>query len=381
MSQEEKIRICWLTGSFYHTRIILDKIKKSIGDYELYLYDENNTPEHIEMQILGSGLFASNRLIILRGIPHFVGTSTKSNSRWTEIFSNVPEDCVVVIDNVDVSSRQVIFKHIKKIGKVFDPPKVIKKDEAISYISDLFSEKNKNILREDIDLIVSNSLTEDGKGIDVDRVTMIVKQICYFVGNKKKNIEKLDLIRSLTGNNNYIIWDMFDAIDNRDFIKCEELLYSASEVSSIKGAIEELFRMLLWRFRLMFFLKEGLSLGRSQKEIFDGLKNIHKFSREGSGFYSKFSIDLDKENNEKVVYSESVANNMINGMFGKTPVLDKYSRTEVFKIMRIIEECLFKIRNISNEIEYLIVADSFFMFICGTVDENLLSKLRRIANE
>ena len=372
----DQARICWICGSFFHKQQIVEAIKKSLGDVKVLTYDDESTAEYIDMKISGNELFSEERVVILKDIPSFKGSAQKSNKKWKEVFSNIPEDCTVVVDGVDPNKKKVLHKHVQKIGKIFNPPASLKRPEACSYVIDIFEKSGKHIEDDDVGLIVDNCELEKGNLFDVDKMIMYHNLICNFVGNKKKNIVRQDILKCLPNNCNVLTWAVFDLIDKRDFDGCQKLLHRiVLSKNTAKEAIEGLFHQLSWRYRLLFFLKEQKISGLEDKDILDNLKELHRFTRDGSGEYSTFTTE------GKPLYSEKVGFSALKGFYGKTPAINLYSRTELFKSMKVIDECLLKIRNSNDDVECLLMADNFFMFICNVMDDKELSKLRRMPDE
>jgi DNA polymerase III delta subunit len=372
----DKARICWISGSFFHKRKIVDAVKNSLEDHKVLIYDDEYSAEYIEMKISGNELFSESRVVIIKDIPSFKGSAQKSNKKWKEVFSNIPEDCTVIVDGVDPNKKKVLYNHVKKIGKIFNPPAYLKRPEACSYVIDIFEKSGKHVEDSDVGLIVDNCESDKGNLFDVDRMIMYHDLICSFLGNKKKNMTRADIIKCLPNNSNVLTWAIFDLIDKRDYDGCQKLLYrSILSKNTAKEAVEGLFHQLSWRYRLLFFLKEQKISGLKDEDILKNLKELHRFSREGSGEYSIFTTD------GKPLYSEKIGFNALKGFYGKTPVIDLYSRTELFKSMKVLDECLLKIRNSNDKVECLMMADNFFMFICNIMDDKELSRLRRMSDE
>ena len=365
---DDKAQICWLNGSYYHRRDIINQIKKSITDYDLCIYDEDYSAEYIEMQISSDDMFGKNKVVILNGIPHFKGTTDKSNKKWCEAFNKIPDSCIVIVNNVEIKSRQTIFNHVKKIGKTFNPPEFLKKPEACGYVSDRFEEYEKVVEPESIKLLV-DSIGVGQNGVNVDRLLLNVKNVCGFVGKRKKIIEPTDIMKCLSQNTDYVLWDLFGAIDERSFIKCEVLLQRlCSDSTSVKSAIEGVLIPLLWRFKLLMMLKEIKVNGLHDNEIVEKIKQFSKVNKTKSGYHVSFVAELDADNNKKPIYTDYVINTALKGSYGKKPTIDTFTRTELVKAVKIIEECMIKVRMSKSETEALLALDGFFHFICNSDD-------------
>ena len=370
---DDKIKVCWITGSYHHGREIIQKIKKSLGEVCVEYYAEGFSAEYIEMQILGSGLFSEDRLIVLKDLPLYSGS--KSNARWKNLFSNIPDDCTVIIDRVAASSRRVIYKHIKGIGKVFELPMYVKGADASVYIETEFDHRGKNIPNDAVSLFMQK-MGEQSEGIPVDDIYMYINQMCSYIGKRKKNITVEDVEVAVPVNYSSIIWNMFTALDKKDFCECQKLFYHFCRSSSVSDAVNQICNMILWRYRLLLLIKEQKSNKIEDKEIIKNILALHKLSKEGVGSKAVYSTDGN-------AYTENIVNNAVKGFYSKPSPVDFYSRTELFKFVKIIHECNLKLRitDPNKEIEYLLIMDNLLMFMCGIVKEDILTKLRSIKDE
>lgn len=374
---DNKARICWLTGSYHHRKDIVTKIKDQFQPENIYTYGNECSAPYLEMQIMGAELFAPKRIIVLKEIPSFEGSSQTSNKKWKELIQNIPEDCIVIVDGVSPSKRQVIYKLVKKIGKIFDVPEYIKKPKALTYVSNLFEEHSKKIDQTDIEKLVNSVREESYKGVSVDFLRMAVFQVIYFVGKKQKNITSSDIMLAAPKSSQFVIWDIFDAVDQRNYILCQKLYKMACDKEGICQASQQILHMLLWRFKMLLFIKEQQSQSFSNKDIENNLSMLNKTKRSGSGLYTIFEYDTDKQGKKKPVYSSKMVNNTINGMFGNKAAVDFYSRTDIFKAYIVLCECVAKLREVNNEVNCQNMFDNFVDFICKKRSEKLLERLRR----
>lgn len=367
----DNINVCWIEGSYHHSKEILGKIKESLGNHLVYEYDSDVTAAYIEHQILGDGLFSDNRLFILKDIPHFDKNYTKSNTKWKNLLSNLDDDCVVVFFGTDKNSRSVIYKHVKKIGKVFEFPKYIKKPEALSYVTDRFNHNNKNISDENSAIIV-DSVGAGDKGYDIDELVMVVDKVLAYLGKSNKNVKKEDVCACLSTSNHFIIWDILNAVEDKDFMKCEKLLYLAClNSNNIKYIVESILTTLVWKFRLLLYLKECKTKKIDDEVAVKKISNIHKFSKKYNVRDVAVELEEDK-NGPKSAYSSKMAHSVLKGFYGKKAVIDKFTRTEIFKAIYFLEGAMLKSRYCDNEYECLLLLDTFFMMFC---DDMKIDKL------
>lgn len=371
---ETKAKICWISGSYYHAREIIEKIKSSLGNPPVEVYDDEMSAEYIEEQIFASGLFSSSRLIILKDIPAFKGSSTKSNDKWKDVFSNVPDDCTIVIDRVDLTKR-VLHKHVKEIGKVFEFPANIKKVDMGSYITKQLENKGKSISEEGLKLLVEKIGEKGQEGTPVDLVHSTILQLCDFIGKKRKNIVLEDILFAVPLNYGNVIWDIFIALDKKDFVQCEKLFYRFCKSGSVEEATNQICNMILWRFRLLFLVKEQKANKKSDDEIIQNILKLRKLEKEGSGFQSIFFAGSEG----KSYYTENAVNNMVKGFYSQKSPVENYTRTEIFKFVKIVHDNLLKLRTAVSDIEHCMVMDNIFLSLCKIsepVEAEILEKMR-----
>jgi DNA polymerase III delta subunit len=368
---DEKAKICWISGSYYRSKEIIEKIKSSLDNPSVEIYDDEASAEYIEQQIFASGLFSSSRLIILKDIPAFKGSPTKSNEKWKNIFSEVPEDCTIVIDRVDLTKR-VLHKHVKEVGKVFELPSYLKKQDMGSYITSQLENRGKSIPEDALNCLIEKIGESTQEGTAVDLIHSTILQLCDFIGKRRKNITKDDILFAVPNNYGNIIWDIFTALDKKDLVKCEKLFYGFCRNSSVEEATNQICNMILWRFRLLFLVKEQKSNKIPENEIISNILKLKKVEKEGSAFQSVFSA----ESEAKSQYTENVVNNMVKGFYSQKSPVENYTRTEIFKFIKIVYENLLKLRTAINEIDYYMIMDNLFMSLCGTIEPNVLEKLR-----
>lgn len=373
---DKNVRVCWASGSYFGRRKILDRIKALIGECDTYVYDDISG-EYFESQVLSSCLFGDKKIIILKTLPKFDGSSTKSTSRLKKALSGVAEDCVVIIDGVEPSTHKTIYDHVKSIGRVYDSPQYLKGGEATSFVANILEEYKKIAGEGCVDLIIDATGETGSKGVDTDRLFMNIKQLCSYIG-KAKVIEKSDILSVLGRNTDFIIWNLFSALDRRDFEQCMKLFYNSLSLSGKpEEAINQILYMVSWRYRLILFLKEQKNLGRSTEEILESVKGIKKTKREGSGLYSTFEYDLDAEGKTKSVYTEKASKDALLGFFGNTPVINLYAVSDIYHILKCVSHCLFRMRSGSSDAENIMLVNNLFMTVCGVFDSSVLCSVRR----
>lgn len=366
MSKE--VRACWISGSYYHRKEILDKIRKSLVESESYYFSDNDSASLIEKNIIGGGLFGDNRLVLLDSIPRYNGTLQNSNKKWKHLLENIPDDCIVVFNDVDTSKNKAIYNHVKKIGKVFTTPDYLKKGEAVNYFRELFNHKNKSVEDKDLIMLIEFVGQKD-KGYDVDQLAIVTEQICAYVGNRLKNITTENIVKCMSNNFNFIIWDINNAVEDKDFIKCQKLSFKAfSNSKNIKSTIEFIMHILLRKFRLLLFIKDKMHSGYTHEDIKKSVSNLHNFSKKVIGNNVELELQTTSEGKPISSYSANMVQAALSGFYGSTPAVERFERVELVKAVKILEDFLYKVRYTDDDVDCKIMLDIFFGFICNVED-------------
>jgi len=378
-----QVKICWLTGCYFRRTESIKKICDGIKGYELYVYDNDVSAEYIEQQIMNHSLFVDKRIFILNSLPQYGNSSQVSNKKWSEIFKNTPNDCVIILNNIDPVKHEKLYKYVSSIGKVINYNQFLVKADAINWIISGTESIGKTILNDDAELIVDMIGEEYKKGVDLEKLYISFYKVRNYVGTHKK-ITREDIVKVADKYNNFIIWDLFNAIDDKNCIKCISLAKDYyNDNKNVKESIQYIFNMLLWRFRLFLTLKEIKSYNSrlSENDIIEKMNTLYKIKRKGFGFYTSYTLDLDKEEKPKPMYTSFVVSSAMKSFYGNPSSLDKYDRKILFLAVKSIEESLLKIRNSNTEIDSILMLNLFFMLMCGIFQDNILSKIRRFEND
>lgn len=378
MSDSKKIKICWLNGGYYYCKDILSQIKSLLNNPEIFVYDKDSQPSYIENQILGSGFFEENRLVILHDMPKFGSSSVKSNQKWVDTFDNIPEDCIVVIHDVDPKKFKELYSYISKIGKVFYSKNLLDRNESVSWVVDFFKEKQKSI-NDDASQLIVDFIGEDSNGFDVDKLYVACKKIYHYIGSRKKNITQEEVFASCDKYSTFIIWDILNSFEDRNFEECITLTQKACQKEKrAVDAISQILNMILWKLKMILFIKESMSNGNSQEHSIKLIKNLHKFSKSGAGVDSTIEVEMNKGGGMKECYSEMAVHNLFRGYKNRKPSIECFGRSELFKLIIAINECIRNIRHESNDSNCMMMMENFFLESCNILDSSKLIGIRRI---
>ncbi|MFW6172793.1 MAG: DNA polymerase III subunit delta [Elusimicrobiota bacterium] len=379
----DKVEICWLCGSYFLCENIMNSIKSQVGDdAHIEVYDDSVSAEYIENKIFEGDIFSDRKRIIITHLPVFSGNLSKSHKRWISIFKNLPTGMLIIIKaDKPKSPKNPVWIYVNKNGRVFNKPRHIDRGSAISFVREKIKIEGKTIDDDSISILVDLVGEKDKKGVDVDRLYLSVYKICCYKGSAK-NISKSDILQTVTNQQDFIIWSMFDAMDNNDLFTCYNLYHQACLLSKNKTElINQIMFMSLWRYRLLVFLKEFRISGRSNDEILDKISEFYKLSRNDNGKKAIFDYELDKTGNRKRIYSDGMVRNILMGNFNKRSPLDCYSRRNIFDIIKCVNECLYKMRTSCLGIELDLVIDKLFMTACQSFSEKFLAYHARSCDE
>lgn len=376
------VKTVWINGSISQRKQIINKITSSFSEKEVIIVSDDYVAENLEIQILGETLFSEGqRIFILKDINHFDGnkTSTKSNKRWCDLLSNLDDSTMVIINNISSSERSVIFKHVEKIGKVFNFPEFVKRDQATDIIGQLLKKSGRSVNLDDTGIILQSLSLNEQKNYNVDQIENIINVICLFVG-KKKNIQKSDIVKCVYHLSNFVIWELFDHIDNKNYVEARKIVNKYIKESVSYAPYEDLLNLIGWRYRILFNIKQQRVLQKNLDIVTDNCMLLNKLQQQGTGLLASFSSQKDKQGKDKSMYSKMMISNLI-GMYGNKGASDKFTRIELFKLMKVINQKLMDIRNIKNDIHRSIIIDDILLFRCGVLESDFCDKMRIMKQE
>lgn len=363
---------------------IIRNIHDALGEYSLTVCEEDSSGQYIESQITECSLFSDTKLVILRSLPSFGATTTTDNKKLLELFKNIPEGCFIVIDGVPKSARPSLYKKVETFGKVVDFPQYLSRDKALQWTADRFTENLKEIGRKDLELIVDSIGEEDYRksGIDVDKLYVCVKKICDYLGKTSK-VTYEDILKSADKYNRFFVMTLFDAFDNRDLKKCISIIEMAKKSGDLTDITTQTLFMFLWRFKMLWFVKESLAAGKREDEIIkDMQENVFKLVKSPeseAGEASVYEIDKDASGKNKPEYNYNALKGAISGFYGHAPAAQKYSREEIFKILHCVNECLIRTRYDINDLELTLLLDSLMLTaIPSSLSQGDLDAMREI---
>lgn len=369
----------WICGNLEERKLALDKIKSQFVGFESDTITDSDSISTAENKILSFSCFSEKRLIIINSIPSPDQGSSRQTvvNKLKKILEDLPDDLCLVFYGIDPSDEKAIFSQFEKIGKVLKFQLGLEMSNAIQWSRSKFLSYDKTISDEDLESFIKNcgydkNIKIDGKtksgGINIDILNIAIKKLCLYVGSRKKNITSDDISATLFESKEFIIWQLFNAFDSKDIIKCYEAVERIKlDNDRLIDAVETIFSMSLWRYKLLFHIKEEKS-NRPNTNLFSYFISLPKISQTGSGLKMKMTLDKNDDGNNKSMYSQFVIENALK-------IVDNYSRKELRIIIETLEEG-YKVVRDNYDSSLLLLLDSLIFSVCGTTDLDTLKLMR-----
>ncbi len=376
------VQLVWLEGCYFERRLIVEAIKKDIGNFQLRMYGDDVTFAYIKQQISQSNIFSSDiRLFIINSFPETDGTKKKAIEEFALLASKLPTDVMVIFNGLSGKEYAPLVKEIKKAGKVFVFPQEIKirdynnynTNEADEYVLSKINHFGKKIDHKLVPLLIDAvSGSPYAKELDVDRAYLFVKRLCDYVGSKTA-ITQEDISAIAFSSDEFLIWQIYDALDLKNDVLALSLfnegLRSAKSASSFA---QEFAMSAIWRYRLLWIAKESVAKTRNKQQSTNDLSAIKKLSRSGSGRTIKMISVSDTP-----AFSAMQIEMAVHGKYGKMATIDCYERKDLFLILLAAEKCLRKIRSNIGEHDMLLLIETFMLEACKKIDHKQLKNIRK----
>ncbi len=362
-------------GNWLERTAILDKIKKSMGEFELSVFDESYGWEYVQQAILEHSCFDEKSLIILNGLPTVKGkdasgSRTKVLNDLKKILPAVDGDKCVVLNGITITSKVFLNAVNGTDGKVqvksYDNmvPKAHAQGNAAQRLMGYFSEREKHIEYNDAYLVV-DSINYNNKEVSLDKVFLMAKKIESLVGGRKK-ITHEDVISICSLSPDFLIWNLFKALDNHNYLEALTLVDKiASRSLSFEHEIAMAVSTMIWKYRLLLFVRSSLDKGLQTDDIWIKLQKMVKWDKAGSGM-KRYSLPkkTKKDKTNISMYSRPAMNMLFNGNYGNTASISCYSQEHLMNVLPITQMCLRKIRSGCTEGEIRIVLEILCLVIC-----------------
>ncbi len=369
---KKDIRICLLSGNYHYRKSIISKIKKQLNEFDLSVYDSQDTYEYVVSQIFAASCFSNNRLIILTDWPKFGGKHVSLIAKFKKMVADIPHDCLVILDNLPKVTDKFV-ERINEVGKTFLADDYIKRSNCNSWVRKELAKRSKTIESTDVNLLVESVGISERDNVEIDRLLLTITKLCHFVGNRKI-IRYEDVLSVCFDSSAFIIWSLFNFLDEKDINSCLPLGRKAIiNNKNVRSSVESFLHLMIWRYKLLLCLKDHMHLGWKNDRIVYDITQFRKFKRNGS--FTKIKMEPDR-----TTYSEGSINASIYKSGRRVSPIEAYSRRDLYKIMKAVYKTLLKVRTGCSDSQIFILWYSLLMTICGDFNEQYLDKIRRPSN-
>jgi len=359
---ENIANICLVSGNLAQRQEVIKNVKSFLGEFDYVVFDNTVSIEFIEREMNNYDCFGGTKLFIMNGFPLSKGTKATALKKIKKILENLPPNHYVILNDLDTENKSFL-SFINKVGKVYSFDVSIDKQTAVQCISEYFNKIGKEISTEAINLFV-NALSGIGeKEIDLDTIFINTYKIESFIGKRKK-ITREDILNVCDDSDEFIIWNLFDCLDKRKLKDCLLILERMNRKSNnTESNIIPVIKMLHWKYKLLIYLKECKALNYDKETMINSISNMKKLTRKGSGYKMTCGLDLYKNGNPKLYYSEKAACIAYEGNYYNKPTIDMYSRQDLYLIMSSVCSFLLKMREMSSP-ELNITLRNIILKIC-----------------
>ena len=358
-------------GNWLERTAILDKIKTAMGDYELLVFDESYGWEYVAQSILENDCFGENSLIILNGLPLVKGkdasaSRTKVLNDLKKILPKVDGNKCVVLNGITITSK-TFHKAIDGKVQVMSFDNMVAKrntnGSAVARLTGYFREKEKQISDDDAFLIV-DSINYNNKDVSLDKVFIMAKKIEALVGSRKK-ITHDDVISICSLSPDFLIWNLFKALDHQNYKEALILVDKiASRSLSFEHEVVMAISTMIWKYRLLLFVRTSLDAGMKPNDIFTRLQKLVKWENVGQGVKRYSTPQQTKKDKRNIsMYSKPAVDMLFYNNYGKS-VISCYAQEHLMNILPLVQMSLRKIRSGCTEGEIRTVLEILCLVIC-----------------
>lgn len=369
---EKKKNVAWISGAYYFAKSVFDKVKEKVKGLDIFICDSDTEFNKLYSQLVSNYCFGTNRFVLVRGIPEMTESEKK---KLKAIIENLSEDILLVFFMIDPSKEKAIFNSVEKIGKIFHFDQFIPLSEAKGWIDKRLSELGIEIEEKAKQAMAENCGYNDDRKINVDILNSAINKLILNAPGKKI-YDISDVVVTSSFYDSFIVWDLLNACDDKDYEKCISLFHNC--ILTSKNTIEALNKVihtLVWKYRLLLFLKEKIAHKVDSQTINKMASSIRKIAYNGTGFNATTRIDIVKtgenEGGPVCTWNSGIVFKAMSGQYGRKSTIELYSRKEMYVIMKCLDNCLILTRSCTSEAEALLIADIIFMTISSSVDEKI----------
>jgi len=369
-----------LNGNLEQRHYVIQKIKDSLDKKDIYICDNECSFDYVQQVILDNPCFDEKKIIIINDLP-FLSDDKKSSDRnkvlnkFKKILKVSSDDCIVVFNGLAISSKSFL-DDIADISKVFNFPIKEEKSYCKKYIQDYLKENDKNM---DVSLmsVFLDFISPNDKYVNIDKLNTFIKKLNNYIGDRK-NILKEDIDAIFSDSNDYIIWNLIKNLDDHNIENSLALVdQMLSGVDAIEPEIVKTIMMLINRYRMILFSSDGFLKKRDKDTIWKSLSSLNKWEKKGSGQKRSVSPKKNKNGGDEKMYSSGYFNGIFYNNNQKNAPLFSYSRTHLCEILYFLQNILIKIRSGCSDAEVRNVFELTCLVICGYVNIRSLKEVQK----
>lgn len=360
--------IYYVKGNWFERSDFIQSIKAKLPGCEFQTFDNQVTFAFIKQSIMQNDCFSidSKSIYIINEWPKCKGKKTGLNE-FLKFIPDIPKNKIVIFNNIKTSSQKFIDL-IEKRGKVVTFLDKVSKQEASDYLESYFIEKGKQIERNaSINLV--DSLNVYGNEIIMDNLLLSIKKVENYIGNKKQ-IKQEDVFPICIASYDYVVWNLFNILDQKDLKECWRFLDNLFlQSSNIETEIVSLLMSLRWRYKLMLSVSSEINLHNSStQQVQNRLCKMYKLERHGFKERITKNIKLDNKKQPVSMYNPY----SIKGLFTDNKNRDskgaifKYEYNQLLLINYAIDKIFIRMRNGCVESEKKLLFDIVILVIAGT---------------
>jgi DNA polymerase III delta subunit len=376
---DKKINVAWVSGGYHRAKELFDKIKEKFKDASPVHITEDSDPMELLNEIESNHCFSTKRIVMVFGIPDMTETQKKKLKASLE---TIADDVFVVFFMINPTKEKALFSIVEKVGKIYDFDTSVPVREASGWIVRRATELGVAIEQNAAIALAENSgIDSGGKGIPIDVLEMALRRLILYAPTKK-SYDTFDVVATAVFYENFVIWDLLNACDEKDYEKCLNMLSKASSLSdnAIEG-IAQMMSTLLWKFRLLLFLKEKKASKVDRQTILAQALAMRKISYDGMGFFARTKVNLvetgPNAGKPATLWSTMPLTSAMDGFNGRTPAVDLYNRKDLYLIVKALEDASILIRSSTSENEAFLIADTVLMTVCGSMDSKIINRMQK----
>lgn len=387
MAEVAKNKIAWLSGSYLARRHTEQLMRVKFKDYGLFICSSETIFDNLMIALQTNGVFETKRLVIIRELPFFLddGKKKKSLDKLKKVLSSLDESIFVIFNGIEKTKEKALFTHVSSLGKEYAYEDRIDARDAPYWIIERCKLAGYKIEIGEASAIAESCGYDPAlQSLGTDILDMSLKRLYLYLGDKKE-ITITDIYATSFIHEKFIVWDLANAFDVKDYDKCLSLLHSMTALDdNLRSAAIGSLSGLLWRYRLILFLKERLTNCKDMADIrgtvvADALQ-MRKLSQSGFGDQIKMTPDTYEkgDNAGKTIpaWGAGVISMYLDGSYGRGSPVDAISRKDAYRIIRCLQDILLALRSsdISDgDIHFLL--NVLFMTACGNLDDNNLQTI------